>query len=225
MKMESGAPETKIKNKCVPLVFVKMCPTGGRTHICCTASDEEGAKATGSVRKQLQERHRASSAQSRLPAMGKTLRILLSASKCPPSRCCSSFVSRMRYVNRLKEDEAACVAALQYSRVFLFHRLSPLLQRTERGTFTPAALISSDVQLILERLGSDGSLLKDSVLIGCSEQNQPQFCLDVGELDQAAVEKACEGTFMDLRSSQGEEPQLDPEGPGSTALASNQQVL
>uniref|UniRef100_A0A3Q3JCJ3 Uncharacterized protein n=1 Tax=Monopterus albus TaxID=43700 RepID=A0A3Q3JCJ3_MONAL len=102
--------------------------------------------------------------------MGKTLRILLSASKCPPSRCCSSFVSRMRYVNRLKEDEAACVAALQYSRVFLFHRLSPLLQRTERGTFTPA--------LILERLGSDGSLLKDSVLIGCSEQNQPQFCLD-----------------------------------------------
>lgn len=39
----------------------------------------------------------------------------------------------------------------------------------------------SDVQLILERLGSPVTLLKKSVLIGCTEQNQVQFCLDVGE--------------------------------------------
>lgn len=42
-------------------------------------------------------------------------------------------------------------------------------------------LCISDVQLILERLGSQGTLLKKSVLIGCTEQNQVQFCLDVGE--------------------------------------------
>lgn len=48
---------------------------------------------------------------------------------------------------------------------------------------TPAffVLCVSDVQSILERLGSDRTLLKESVLIGCSEQNQVQFCLDVGE--------------------------------------------
>ncbi|GAA6236457.1 nucleoside diphosphate-linked moiety X motif 13 [Lates japonicus] len=129
------------------------------------------------------------------------LRILLCAAKCQPTRHCSSFVSRMRYVNRLKEDDASCLAALHNSHIFLFHHLSPLLQRTERGTFRPPALISSDVQSVLERLGSDGSLLKESVLIGCSEQNQAQFCLDVGELDQAAVEEECGGNFVELRKS------------------------
>ncbi|XP_022598164.1 nucleoside diphosphate-linked moiety X motif 13 [Seriola dumerili] len=133
--------------------------------------------------------------------MLSSLRSLLSATKCPATRRCSGFVSRTRYVNRLKEDDVSCAAALQNGRIFLFHRLSPLLQRTERGTFRPAALISSDVQAILERLGSDGSLLRESVLINCSEQNQAQFCLDVGELDQEAVEEECEGNFVDLRKS------------------------
>ncbi|KAM7398269.1 hypothetical protein PAMA_006260 [Pampus argenteus] len=127
--------------------------------------------------------------------MLKPLRFLLSARKC------SSFVYRMRYVNRLKEDNEACAAALQTGRVFLFHRLAPLLQHTGQGTFRPATLISSDLQSILENLGSDRSLLKESVLIGCSEQNQAQFCLDVGDLDQAAVEAVCEGKFIDLRKA------------------------
>uniref|UniRef100_A0A671X8G3 NAD(+) diphosphatase n=1 Tax=Sparus aurata TaxID=8175 RepID=A0A671X8G3_SPAAU len=137
----------------------------------------------------------------RVSAMFRPLKILLSATKGPLTRCCSSFVSRMRYMNRLKEDDDACSAALQSAHIFLFHRLSPLLQRTERGTFRPAELMCSDVQSILERLGSDRSLLKESVLIGCSEQNQVQFCLDVGELDQAAVEEQCEGNFIDLRKA------------------------
>uniref|UniRef100_A0A8D3AS52 NAD(+) diphosphatase n=1 Tax=Scophthalmus maximus TaxID=52904 RepID=A0A8D3AS52_SCOMX len=121
------------------------------------------------------------------------LRILLSATKSLPTRRCSGYVSRMRYVNGLKEDDSLCDAALQSGRILLFHRLSPLLQRTERGTFRPA--------LILERLGSDRSLLKEAVLLGCSEQNQAEFCLDLGELDQAAVEEECEGNFVDLRKS------------------------
>uniref|UniRef100_A0A3B4ZLY5 NAD(+) diphosphatase n=1 Tax=Stegastes partitus TaxID=144197 RepID=A0A3B4ZLY5_9TELE len=130
--------------------------------------------------------------------MSRPLRILLS---CPPTRRCSSFVSRMRLVNRLKADDDACAAALHGGRIFLFHSLSPLLQRTDRGTFRTSALTGSDLQSILKKLGSDESLLKESVLIGCSEQNQAQFCLDVGELDQAAVEEQCGGTFVDLRKA------------------------
>lgn len=42
-------------------------------------------------------------------------------------------------------------------------------------------LCVSDVLALLERLGSDRTKLKESVLIGCSEQNQVQFCLDVGK--------------------------------------------
>ncbi|XP_035529165.1 nucleoside diphosphate-linked moiety X motif 13 [Morone saxatilis] len=132
--------------------------------------------------------------------MFRPLKILI-VTKCPPTRRCSAFVSRMRYVNRLKEDDEACAAALQNAHIFLFHRLSPLLQQTEHRTLRPTALVCSDVQSVLERLGSDRTLLKESVLIGCSEENQAQFCLDVGDLDQAAVEEVCEGKFIDLRKS------------------------
>ncbi|XP_068455377.1 NAD(P)H pyrophosphatase NUDT13, mitochondrial isoform X2 [Clinocottus analis] len=117
------------------------------------------------------------------------------------ARCCSTFVSRMRLVARLQQDESACSAALQNAQLFLFHRLSPLLLRTQQGTFRPAALRTTDVQAMLERLGLDGTLLEESVLIGCSEQNQVQFCLDVGELDRAAVEQVCGGNFISLRKA------------------------
>ncbi|XP_063748754.1 nucleoside diphosphate-linked moiety X motif 13 isoform X2 [Eleginops maclovinus] len=85
--------------------------------------------------------------------------------------------------------------------MFLFHRLSPLLQRNPQGTFRTAELRTSDVQSLLENIGSDRTLLQESVLIGCTGQNQAQFCLDIGSLDQAAAEKVCGGTFVDLRKS------------------------
>ncbi|KAM6964506.1 NAD(P)H pyrophosphatase NUDT13, mitochondrial [Tautogolabrus adspersus] len=133
--------------------------------------------------------------------MFKPLKIILFAPKCVQTRQCSGFVSRMRYLNRLKEDDEACVAALQDAHIFLFHRLSPLLQPNRQGTFTPAVLTCPGVQSILERLSSDQTLLKESVLIGCSEQKQAQFCLDVGHLDQATVEEEFKGKFIDLRKA------------------------
>ncbi|XP_068160990.1 NAD(P)H pyrophosphatase NUDT13, mitochondrial [Antennarius striatus] len=130
----------------------------------------------------------------------RALKVLLSTTH-PPARCCSGYVSRMRYLYQLKEDDEACAAALENAHVLLFHRLAPLLKRTEDGTFRPAALRSSDVLKILEGLGSSGSLLEESVLIGCSEQNHAQFCLDVGALHQGALEDACQCRFLDLRKS------------------------
>lgn len=117
------------------------------------------------------------------------------------SRCSSSFVSRMRFLNGLKQNDDVCSAALQDAHMFLFHRLSPLLQRNHQGTFRTAELRTSDVQSLLENLGSDRTLLQEAVLIGCTEQNQAQFCLDIGGLDQAAVEELCGGTFVDLKKS------------------------
>uniref|UniRef100_A0A8P4FZB1 NAD(+) diphosphatase n=1 Tax=Dicentrarchus labrax TaxID=13489 RepID=A0A8P4FZB1_DICLA len=111
--------------------------------------------------------------------MFRPLKILI-GTKCPPTRCCSAFVSRMRfsnlqYVNRLKEDDEACAAALQNAHIFLFHRLSPLLQRTEHRTLRPTALVCSGTEPQNHRT------TEESVLIGCSEENQAQFCLDVGK--------------------------------------------
>ncbi|XP_075996214.1 NAD(P)H pyrophosphatase NUDT13, mitochondrial isoform X3 [Genypterus blacodes] len=120
---------------------------------------------------------------------------------CATSRCCSGFVSRMRYVNRLRESDEACTAALQSAVIFLFHCLDPLLQRTEHRTFRTVQHRTSDLLSLLHTLGADPCLVEESVLIGCSADKQAQFCLDVGALQQAAVEGACEGTFTDLRKS------------------------
>ncbi|KAM6897542.1 NAD(P)H pyrophosphatase NUDT13, mitochondrial [Xenentodon cancila] len=136
-----------------------------------------------------------------MAALVRPLRVLLSTQRCVLTRCCSNFVSRMRYLNRLKQDDEACLSALQNAHVLLFHRLSPLLRHCHTGTFRPVFLPFSDVQSVLERFGSSGSLMKQPVVIGCSEQNQAQFCLDVGEVDQAAVAEECGGTFMDLRKA------------------------
>ncbi|XP_012731714.2 nucleoside diphosphate-linked moiety X motif 13 [Fundulus heteroclitus] len=136
-----------------------------------------------------------------MSALLRPLRSFLFAEHHSLTRFCSSFVSRMRYINRLKENDAACVSALQSGSILLFHRLIPLLQCSDPGTFRPIALSYSEVQSVLQRAGADGSLLKESVLIGCSEQNQAQFCLDVGELDPAAVAEECKGTFMELRKA------------------------
>ncbi|XP_054622949.1 nucleoside diphosphate-linked moiety X motif 13 isoform X2 [Dunckerocampus dactyliophorus] len=124
----------------------------------------------------------------------------LAASSCLMFSRHSAFVSKIRYMNRLKQDDEACVAALLNGRLLLFHRNAPLLQRSEGGRFRSRTLQCSDVQAVLQKLGTDGSLVKESVLIGC-EQNQAQFCLDVGQLDRAAVENLCEGTFVDLNKA------------------------
>lgn len=136
-----------------------------------------------------------------MSALLRPLRILLLAEQYRMMRFYSGFVSRMRYINRLKENDAACVSALQNGHIFLFHRLIPLLQCSDPGTYRPVTLTYSEVQSVLRRCGSDGSLLKESILIGCSERNHAEFCLDVGELDPAVIAKDCGGIFMDLRKA------------------------
>ncbi|KAM9700130.1 NAD(P)H pyrophosphatase NUDT13, mitochondrial isoform 6-T6 [Menidia menidia] len=116
------------------------------------------------------------------------------------SRCCSGYVSRMRFLDRLKRDDGACLEALRDGSVLLFHRLRPLL-RAEGGAVRPVAMATPELQSVLLRSGSDGSLLNESVLIGCSQQNQAQFCLDVGELEEASIAGECGGAFTDLRKA------------------------
>lgn len=106
-------------------------------------------------------------------------------------------------MNKLKVDEGACLAALDSGdgNVILYHTLAPLLRKTLQGVFQLPLLSAKDVEGILNRLGKDGSMVRESVLITCTEQNRTIFCLDVGELDQGAVEEVCEGNFVDLRKA------------------------
>ncbi|XP_028306770.1 NAD(P)H pyrophosphatase NUDT13, mitochondrial isoform X2 [Gouania willdenowi] len=131
--------------------------------------------------------------------------VSLLSTRHPSLFCChiSDFASRMRLLNRLKEDDEACVSALQSGSIFLFHLLRPLVCPTEGGGLTPVRLSWTSLTSVLQRLSSDRSLLNESVLIGLSEQNQnqAQFCLDVGVLDPVAVEAECDGTFVDMRKA------------------------
>ncbi|KAJ3607483.1 hypothetical protein NHX12_024534 [Muraenolepis orangiensis] len=120
--------------------------------------------------------------------MLKCLRVLPAPVTRSCYRCGSSYVARMRFINHLKEDPGACLKALD-----------------------------SDVEGILNRLGEGGSLVKEeSVLITCTEQNRALFCLDVGQLDQGALEEACGAAFVDLRKAffilRGEEAPLVARG-------------
>ncbi|XP_061562208.1 nucleoside diphosphate-linked moiety X motif 13 isoform X2 [Phycodurus eques] len=107
----------------------------------------------------------------------------------------------MRYMKKLQQDDGACVAALATGHLLLFHRLDPLLRRNNAGSFTSPTLHYTDMQSVVQALGTKESLLKESVLIGCREDTQAYFCLDVGQLDRASVEKLCDGTFVDLKKS------------------------
>ncbi|KAJ8365595.1 hypothetical protein SKAU_G00144260 [Synaphobranchus kaupii] len=117
------------------------------------------------------------------------------------SRDCSSYVSRTRYLMRLKEDDEACRGALQSGNVLLYHKLAPLLRQTQRGRYQLHVLQATDVKGILGKLGKDEQLLNTSVLIGCSDSDIAQFSLDVGSLEKAAVEEMCGGVFIDLRKA------------------------
>ncbi|KAJ8284788.1 hypothetical protein COCON_G00036380 [Conger conger] len=117
------------------------------------------------------------------------------------SRDCSSYVSRMRYLMRLKEDDEACRRALQSGNVLLYHKLAPLLRQQQKGIYQLKVLQATDVKGILGKLGKDEQLLNTSVLIGCSDGDIAQFSLDVGCLEKDAVEEMCGGVFTDLRKA------------------------
>lgn len=61
-------------------------------------------------------------------------------------RWADQLICPFRYVNRLKEDDEACAAALKDGSIFLFHRLSPLLRRPDARTFSPAAFTCSGTE-------------------------------------------------------------------------------
>lgn len=119
-----------------------------------------------------------------------------------------------RYLMRLKEDDEACREALKSGNVLLYHKLAPLLQKTNSGVYKLACLKTSglsttplelfhninenildvslyvcmpiplDLEHILEKVGKDKHFVNESFLLGCADKGQPQFSLEVGQLIQ-----------------------------------------
>ncbi|XP_067876571.1 nucleoside diphosphate-linked moiety X motif 13 isoform X1 [Heterodontus francisci] len=115
-------------------------------------------------------------------------------------RLVSNYVSRMRHLYELKEDDEACRKALSSGAFLLFHGFSPLLQKAE-NKYTATFVTASDLNGILQKLDQKEKYLEESVLIGCSENHVPQFALDLGGIEKARAELLLKGTFVDLRKA------------------------
>nr|XP_056706479.1 NAD(P)H pyrophosphatase NUDT13, mitochondrial [Euleptes europaea] len=116
-----------------------------------------------------------------------------------PSLCyrsCSTYIRRMRYLSELKEDDDACRQAYNSGSFFLFHNLSPFLQRKGKMFLAPK-INTPDIKRILLKFSQSERWIEDSVLVGCSEECTPYFALDLGSLERAAMESELGGSFAD----------------------------
>ncbi|XP_048449061.1 NAD(P)H pyrophosphatase NUDT13, mitochondrial-like [Rhincodon typus] len=115
-------------------------------------------------------------------------------------RLVSNYVSRMRYLLELKEDDEACRKALRSGAFLLFHSFSPLLQKSDSKYMAPFVM-ASELNGILHKLDQKEKYMEQSVLIGCTESHVPQFALDLGKIEKARAESVLKGTFVDLRKA------------------------
>uniref|UniRef100_A0A4X1T5T8 Nudix hydrolase 13 n=1 Tax=Sus scrofa TaxID=9823 RepID=A0A4X1T5T8_PIG len=124
-------------------------------------------------------------------------------------RLLSTFVTKTRYLFELKEDDDACKKAQQTGAFYLFHSLAPLLQKSEHQYLAPKHSLL-ELERLLGKLGQDTQRIEDSVLIGCSEQQEAWFALDLGlnssssinaSLQKSEMEKELKGSFIELRKA------------------------
>uniref|UniRef100_A0A8D2DAH0 Nudix hydrolase 13 n=1 Tax=Sciurus vulgaris TaxID=55149 RepID=A0A8D2DAH0_SCIVU len=129
------------------------------------------------------------------------------------SFCCyrllSTYVTKTRYLFELKEDDDVCRKAQQTGAFYLFHSLAPLLQTSEHQYLVPRFSLS-ELERLLSKFGQNAQRIEDSVLIGCSEQHEAWFALDLGlnssssthaSLPKSEMETELKGSFIELRKA------------------------
>ncbi|XP_021037515.1 nucleoside diphosphate-linked moiety X motif 13 isoform X2 [Mus caroli] len=124
-------------------------------------------------------------------------------------RLLSTYVTKARYLFELKEDEEACRKAQQTGVFYLFHDLDPLLQASGHRYLVPR-LSRAELEGLLGKFGQDSQRIEDSVLVGCSEQQEAWFALDLGlesvsasraSLPKSEMEAELGGSFIKLRQA------------------------
>ncbi|XP_030343597.1 nucleoside diphosphate-linked moiety X motif 13 isoform X1 [Strigops habroptila] len=131
----------------------------------------------------------------------------------------STYVRKMRYLNELKEDDSLCRQAQTSGTFYLFHNLSPFLQKVGEKYFVPQ-LSAAEMKRILEEFKETEQWIEKSVLIGCSDEHIPHFALDLGALEKSVIESELKGSFTNLRKAL-----FVVDGKDSPLLASAQSLL
>ncbi|NXL86307.1 NUD13 protein, partial [Alectura lathami] len=112
----------------------------------------------------------------------------------------STYVRKMRYLNKLKEDDNFCRQAQTSGTFYLFHNLSPLLQQVGKKYLIPQ-LSAAEMKRILEKFKETEQWIEKSVLIGCSDEHVPHFALDLGALEKSVIESELKGSFTNLQKA------------------------
>ncbi|XP_075805604.1 NAD(P)H pyrophosphatase NUDT13, mitochondrial isoform X3 [Microtus pennsylvanicus] len=128
-------------------------------------------------------------------------------------RLLSTYVNKTRYLFELKEDDEACRKARQTGVFYLFHDLAPLLQTSGRQYLVPR-LSRAELERLLGKFGQDSQRIEDSVLIGCSNQREAWFALDLGlssasSIHKPEVEAELRGSFVSLRRALSQLSSMD----------------
>ncbi|NXN22215.1 NUD13 protein, partial [Nycticryphes semicollaris] len=131
----------------------------------------------------------------------------------------STYVRKMRYLNELKEDDRLCRQAQASGTFYLFHNLSPFLQKVGKKYLVPQ-LSAAEMKKILEKFKETEQWIEKSVLIGCSDEHIPHFALDLGAVEKSVIESELKGLFTDLRKAL-----FVVDGSDSSLLASAQSLL
>uniref|UniRef100_A0A8C6QUD8 NAD(P)H pyrophosphatase NUDT13, mitochondrial n=1 Tax=Nannospalax galili TaxID=1026970 RepID=A0A8C6QUD8_NANGA len=114
-----------------------------------------------------------------------------------------------RYLFELREDNDACKKAQQTGAFYLFHDLAPLLQASGRGYLVPR-LSLSELEGLLGKFGQGAQRIEESVLIGCSDQHEAWFALDLGlnsssskhaSLPKSELEAELKASFITMRKA------------------------
>uniref|UniRef100_A0A8V5FWA3 NAD(+) diphosphatase n=1 Tax=Melopsittacus undulatus TaxID=13146 RepID=A0A8V5FWA3_MELUD len=129
------------------------------------------------------------------------------------------FFSHCRYLNVLKEDDSLCRQAQTSGTFYLFHNLSPFLQKVGEKYFVPQ-LSAAEIKRILEKFKETEQWIEKSVLIGCSDEHIPHFALDLGALEKSVIESQLKGSFTNLQKAL-----FVVDGKDSPLLASAQSLL
>uniref|UniRef100_A0A8B9CXT4 Nudix hydrolase 13 n=1 Tax=Anser brachyrhynchus TaxID=132585 RepID=A0A8B9CXT4_9AVES len=131
-----------------------------------------------------------------------------------PTVCCNRMFNWIEaittaYLNELKEDDGFCRQAQTSGAFYLFHNLSPFLQKVGKKYLLPQ-LSAAEMKRILEKLKETEQWIEKSVLIGCSDEHVPHFALDLGwddssstsgALEKSVIESELQGSFTDLRKA------------------------
>uniref|UniRef100_A0A671FDP8 Nudix hydrolase 13 n=1 Tax=Rhinolophus ferrumequinum TaxID=59479 RepID=A0A671FDP8_RHIFE len=122
-------------------------------------------------------------------------------------RLLSTYVTKTRYLFELKEDNDACKKAQQTGAFYLFHGLAPLLQKSEHQ-YLPPKYNLAELERLLGKFGQDAQRIEDSVLIGCSENHEAWFALNLNSssstnasLQKLEMERELQGSFTELRKA------------------------